>query len=85
MAAGITTNPRHVYVYFCNLDVSKTLYWGIVGDASQVATITTASGMPLPPGPYSCLGLTELAGGQLLYGVATTGTIDVRVTEAFPQ
>jgi hypothetical protein len=76
-ATALATVSTHSFVMVWNTDVSLTLY------VAFDSTVTTSSGMPIPPGQY--LAFSDLGQGQLLYGVTTSGTLNARVQEGFSR
>lgn len=76
-ATALATRTGHSLVRVVNNDAGKILY------VSFDSAVTTSTGDPIAPGAW--LMYTDVAEGQLLYGVAASGTIDARVTEGFSR
>lgn len=73
-SATILAASGFSFVEICNRDASKTLYW-----SWDDAAVTISTGRPLDP--LQCVQFVDLGSDQVLRGVTTAGTVDVRVVK----
>jgi len=70
----IGPNPTRITLRIYNVDSSRTLYFGFS------AALTATTGCPIGAGQYLDLDVSEQVS---VWGVAISGTIDVRVLEVY--